>query len=383
MTQLEIITQPLRIMQVDDFYPGYLDTFYKTHHGLSLRDSVEQGKALFNDAFSAIHAVVPYLQGDDLIAEYFVSGAKFLQMAWSKEHGITFPANDSWELEMVRRRIEVFRPDVLYLANPITYDARFLSTLTHKPRLILGWRAADIPCSTDWNGYDVILSGLPRLLALAKALGAVDGVLFAPGMPIWIAETVADISQDTDVCFVGSISPSQHVNRRALLDIVARAAAKYGFSLALHLFCHPSLITPAMRPFLRQPVFGMEMHRALRRGRIVLDDRANHGFVLPDGTKKIDLGGSDTINMRLFEGTGGGSLLLTESLEGLSRFFEPEQEIITYRDPIELVQRILYFLQKPEARSAIASAGQRRCLTDHSMVNCSRRFLEIIRDHLS
>ena len=93
------------------------------------------------------------------------------------------------------------------------------------------------------------------------------------------------------------------------------------------------------------------MHRALRRGRIVLDDRANHGFVLPDGTKKIDLGGSDTINMRLFEGTGGGSLLLTESLEGLSRFFEPEQE--------------------------------RRCLTDHSMVNCSRRFLEIIRDHLS
>lgn len=377
-------TRPLRIMQVDDFYPAYLDAFYKGHPGLSLKSSEEQGKALFQDGFSAIHAVVPYLRDKNIQTSYFVSAAVPLQRAWAREQGLAFPGSSPrWEEEMVRARVAAFRPDVLYLADPLRFDARFLRTLPHKPRLILGWKAADVPFGTDWTGYDIILSGLPRLLELAQSLGARKGVLFAPGMPQWIADAVADIPQDTDVCFAGSISPVQHTKRLALLDTVARAATEQHFSLALHLVCRPELLTPAMRPYIREPVFGLAMHKALRRARIVLDDRANHGFVLPDGTKKIDLGGEDTVNMRMFEATGGGSLLLTEELTGLGRYFVPGSEAAVYQHSQDAARQIQHYLHHEEQRAALARAGKARCLQSWNMERCAGDFLRLVREHLA
>lgn len=376
--------QPLRIMQVDDFYPAYLDAFYKSRPGLSLKSSAEQSKALLQDGFSAIHAVVPYLPDDNCRMEYFVSAAQPLQRAWAREQGMPFPYHSpSWEEDIVRARVAAFRPDVLYLADPLRFDARFLRTLPYRPRLILGWKAADVPFGTDWTGYDVILSGLPRLLELAKSLGAKAGVLFAPGMPAWIADAVVNIPQETDVCFVGSIAPGQHTKRVALLDTVAKAATERHFSLALHLNCHPSLITPAMRPHVRQPVFGLAMHQALRRARIILDDRAHHGIIMPDGSKNIDLGGEDTINMRMFEATGGGSLLLTESLAGLRRYFEPDSEVAVYQHAEDAVRSIQYFLSHADQRMAMAQAGKTRCLKDWNMERSARSFLRLVREHLA
>ena len=164
-----------------------------------------------------------------------------------------------------------------------------------------------MPFNADFHGYDAILSGLPKLLRFAETRGAGRGVMFRPGMPRWLADAVADTPKTVDVCFVGSVSPSQHTRRISMLDALARAASEHGFSLALHLNCDPRMATPAMRPWLRPPVFGLAMMQALAASRIVADDRAKHGVIMPDGSKKIDLGGEDTINMRMFEATGSGA----------------------------------------------------------------------------
>ena len=373
--------RPLRVMQAAAFYPAYLDSFYRARPGLSLQSASRQAEELLKDAFSAIHMVVPYIRGNGFITEFFVHSARPLQRAWAKEHGQSFPTAQ-WEEEMLRRRVEAWKPDVLYLTDATRFDARFIRDLPWRPRLIMGWKGADVPFSTDWTGYDAILSGLPRLLEAAKRMGARQGILFHPGMPPWIADAVVGIPQATDVCFVGSIAPFQHDKRLALLDGLARAATTHGFSLALHLNCHSSLMTPAMRPYLREPVFGMAMHKALRRARIVVDDRANHGIIMPDGSKKIDLGGGDTINMRMFEATGGGSLLLTEELPGLRRYFEPGKEVDTYTNPTQLMEKILYYLAHEERRATIAEAGRHRCLTEHTMSNAAQRFVGIIQELL-
>lgn len=65
---------------------------------------------------------------------------------------------------------------------------------------------------------------------------------------------------------------------------------------------------------------------------------------MPDGSKKIDLGGEDTINMRMFEATGSGALLLTEALPGVRRYFEPGKEVAVWKDVPELVARTLHYL---------------------------------------
>ena len=165
-------------------------------------------------------------------------------------------------------------------------------------------------------------------------------------------------------------------------DALARAASEHGFSLALHLNCDPRMATPAMRPWLRPPVFGLAMMQALAASRIVADDRAKHGVIMPDGSKKIDLGGEDTINMRMFEATGSGALLLTEALPGVRRYFEPGKEVAVWKDVPELVARTLHYLAHESECSAVAEAGRRRCLAEHSMDDTVKRFMKIIHDNL-
>lgn len=372
--------RPLCILQAHTFYRSYLEQFYsKNVHAANLT-SAQQTNLLIKDGLAAIHILPPYLKNLDCKPQLVIINCTQIQQAWMREHHLRIPADtQNAEAYILAAQITTLKPDVLYLVGDhCQYGANFISQLSHRPPVIVGWRGADVSHNTDWTGYDAILSGLTPILDLAPVLGAKQGIWFAPGMPKWIAKAVETIPHDIDVVFAGSISPSQHLKRLALLDIVAKAAQKHGFSLALHLTCAPYLITEAMRPYIRPPVFGLEMHKALRRGRIVLDDRAYHGLVLPNGQKGMDLGGEDTINMRIFEGTGGGSFVLTEFLTGLHKLFDPQKEVGTYSTSNELIEKILFFLENTEERTKIAAAGQKRCLGEWSMQNRAKAFLNII-----
>ncbi|MGI6525689.1 MAG: glycosyltransferase family protein [Bdellovibrionota bacterium] len=130
-------------------------------------------------------------------------------------------------------------------------------------------------------------------------------------------------------------------------------------------------------------VFGLEMHKALRRGRIVIDHRGHHALIATNGSDKEDIGGEDTINMRMFEATAGESLLITDALQGLIRYFEPEREIVTYKDSDDAVQKILYYLKNDAERIKIAKAGKARCFRDHNMYNRANAFARLVLDELS
>lgn len=374
---------PLRIMQADMHYSRYITDYYQKNPHLQHAGSAVQEQALVRDGFSAIHAVVPYINTPNITTSYCIYNNFFSQSAWAKEQGLAcVDRNSDWQDTFLRQRIEHFKPDVLYLADPLRHDANFLASLTHRPRLILAWRAADVPFNTDWTGYDSILSGLTPMLHLAPTLGAKKGIYFIPGMPTWLAREVETIPHDTDVIFVGSLSPTQHVQRHAQLDFLAQAAAQHGFSLILHLACNPTLITKNMRPYVRPPVFGVDMHRALRRGRIVVDTQGSIGLRRPDGSYAMDLAQGETVNMRLFEATGVGSLVLTEHLSGLHKLFVLEKEVVTYQTPHEMVKKILYFLEHEDERKKIADAGKVRCLGEWNMQNCAEAFLKIVQSRL-
>lgn len=367
----------ITVLQVHTFYGAYIDLFYCLHKEYKKLSFSKQISKLIQDAHGAVHMFAPYLQGCK--TQLVIANCAYSQLAWAREHGsIVEGWNECAQNNILLSQINTIKPDVLYFGNTILHQADFIRSLTHKPRLVMGWRAADVPLNTNWTGYDSIFSGLGPMLSLATSLGAKEGVWFAPGMPSWIAKTVEDIPQDIDVVFSGSISPTQHINRLALLDTVACAAHKYGFSLALYISCEQACITENMRPFVRPPVFGLDMHRALRRGKIVIDDRASHGIVLPNGRKKGDLGGVDTSNMRLFEGTGGGSLVITEKLEGLHKLFQPDVEVVTYASYEEACEQIVYYLGHDAERKVIAEAGKKRCLGQWNMANRATAFMDEI-----
>ncbi len=99
--------------------------------------------------------------------------------------------------------------------------------------------------------------------------------------------------------------------------------------------------------------WGLDMYRVLARSRISVNYH-------------IELSGEYANNMRLYETTGVGTLLLTDWKQNLHELFEPDVEVVAYRTPEECVERIRYLLDHEEERARIAKAGQARTLRDHS-----------------
>jgi len=76
------------------------------------------------------------------------------------------------------------------------------------------------------------------------------------------------------------------------------------------------------------------------------------------------------VNMRVFEGTGAGALVLTDSIaNGLGELFDTGREIMTYKDDSDLLHKIEYFLSHDEERNLIARAGKDRAEAQHTYLH--------------
>ncbi len=85
------------------------------------------------------------------------------------------------------------------------------------------------------------------------------------------------------------------------------------------------------------------------------------------------------VTMRVFEGTACGALMLTDLVaNGLNELFEIGQEIITYQDDVDLLDKIAYYLEHERDRAIIAQAGHQRAITQHTYAHRMKAALEII-----
>jgi spore maturation protein CgeB len=88
-------------------------------------------------------------------------------------------------------------------------------------------------------------------------------------------------------------------------------------------------------------------------------------------------------NMRLFEATGVGAAVLTEAAPNLHEMFEPGVEMETYSSGEELVEKVRALLDDRDARVALAAAGQRRTLAEHTYAERMRELSALLEDRLS
>ncbi len=371
-----------RFLHLHTFYPEAINQLYKRFPDLGSTSFNFQCKTVLEDAFSAVHIFTPYLEKMGYETQFIVANNPHAQSKWLQENSTALLNRNNWIQDIAARQIEAFKPDILYSCNPSLFDSKFLRGLSHKPLLTMAWRGADIDDSMDLSAYDLLLSGLPLLLEKAKELGVKDTAFFFPGFPVEIAQQTADIEPIRDVVFSGSWTNKQHLSRNAYLRHIAREADNdmRGYSCALHLAGDLKNLPLEISKHLYPPVFGLSMHSALKKGRITFDARANHRY--QKNGQVFDIGGEDTINMRLFEATGTGCFLLTEHMEGLKRYFEPGSEIETFRNNDELIEKIRYYLDHPEERNAIAERGQQRCLQEYPMEKRVIEFDRIIHSAL-
>jgi hypothetical protein len=72
------------------------------------------------------------------------------------------------------------------------------------------------------------------------------------------------------------------------------------------------------------------------------------------------------LHLRDFEAPMAGALYCTGYVDELAEMFEPDEEVIVYRDEPELVEKVAYYLSHPEQADRVRKAGRARALRDHT-----------------
>jgi spore maturation protein CgeB len=116
-------------------------------------------------------------------------------------------------------------------------------------------------------------------------------------------------------------------------------------------------------------VFGLDMYKTLKESKVTFNVHA-------------DETGNSVANLRLFEATGVGTCLLTDTRGNMSDLFEAEKEVVTYSSVDEAVEKVKYLLDHEDERQAIAKAGQDRTLKDHTIINRCQRIDAAIQEKL-
>jgi len=89
-------------------------------------------------------------------------------------------------------------------------------------------------------------------------------------------------------------------------------------------------------------------------------------------------------NLRTFETTGLGTMLLTEYSEEQARdLFVEDREIVCFRSPEELREKAKYYLQHEVERRQIALAGQQRTMREHTLKHRIESILEVTNEILA
>ena len=152
-----------------------------------------------------------------------------------------------------------------------------------------------------------------------------------------------------EVVFVGALNALRHRRGNRVLTRAARR-------LPVEFWGYDLRGQPPWSPVRRRyrgEAWGLEMYALLQSARIVLN-------------RHIAESDRFANNMRLYESTGVGSLLLTDAKGNLAELFEPGREIVAYDDADDLVEKARHLLADDDERGAIAAAGQARTLRDHT-----------------
>jgi len=72
------------------------------------------------------------------------------------------------------------------------------------------------------------------------------------------------------------------------------------------------------------------------------------------------------LHLREFEAPMSGALYCTGFSEELAEMFEPDKEIIVYRNQYELLNKVRYYLKNPKQAEYIRRAGRERALKEHT-----------------
>lgn len=360
----------MKILFIQTNYPNFLDEFHKKI-GDKNRSYKELKSLWANEYFGSSDFYLKNLKplgwtGDEIIANDWK-----IQSAWAHENGLNIKINDSKIFKLVPARIknllglndkykkilfkqiQHYKPDVIYIHDVTYFTTEEIKKIKNWAKLVVGQIAYPKPLNQNiLKSYDLLISSLPNLVKDFKKMNIKTEYLK------WCFEdTILDNIKRSkkiyDVTYVGGLSP-HHSKGNKILDKVSR-------EINVNIWGYG-------RPGIKS-AWGRKMYKIFSQSKIIIN-------------RHINISGLYANNMRMFEATGMGALLITDSKKNMDEFFKTDSEVVTYKSAEDLIAKIKYYLKNEKERLKIAKSGQKRTLKDHTYKKRMRELDKILKKYI-
>ncbi len=398
-----------RFQKFTSVYPEYIRQFLAAHPECETSIFDEIYSRLINTYYGLSNYYAVHMTALGHCAEDLFVNLEVLQKAWARERKLNY-GRETWLRDIVIGQIREFKPDVLFLQDLYILDGEFRRYIREAYRsdvFIIGWRAAPTEDFGAFRDIDLILSSVPNFVEAFERNG-----VRAKCMPFGFESSIlANVKmpshREHEFAFLGSLGHPRgaHSQRYALIRDLMRQTSLEVWGEAVRsnsLTCR--VVSKGMRMLgldskgrrggdagagrrlarvgsgtnplwdryptrCHDSLYGKQYYELLANTRVVLNSH-------------IDIAGKYAGNMRLFEATGMGACLLTDWKENLGDLFEPDKEVMTFRDIDECIDKAKYLLKNDAIREKIALAGQRRTLKDHNYFRRIRGLCNVVDRYL-
>lgn len=346
---------------INTYYPVFLDHFYRNNNGLEAQSYNTQlkhlQKTLFGDSdFYSKNIIKSGWKADDLIVN-----CETLQLKWAGECGY-----EAKGLQIAIAQLKEINSDVVYIQDMHLLSREFITAIKPFAKLIVGQIASPPGDGIPFDLYDLIISSFPHFVKLFRKYGITSyyqPLAFNPEIIQRIPNVPYEM-RPVECSFIGGIS-THHGKAYALLELLAEQTP-------IQFWGYGSQSLPVDSPVLskhRGEAWGEEMFYLMASSKIAIN-------------RHIDAAENYANNMRLFEATGCGALLITDYKDNLHELFEIGKEVVVYRSFEECVALVNYYLNNPVEAAVIAKAGQARTLRDHTYEKRMSQTSEFLARHL-
>jgi hypothetical protein len=373
----------MRFLIVNTDYEEFLRDLYAARPGLEHASYEAQLRARYDSLFSVADFYSHNLRALGHEAWDVYANNEPMQRAWAHEHGLALRASvrrewrlrrgvlpwpcavpdRSWFDAVLAAQVEHYRPDVLINQNAFTIGDDVIRRARPLVRCIIVQHAAtEPPRDRDWSLYDLAISSFPPTVERYRSMG-LRAEFHRLGFEPRVLKAIGSRQREIGVSFVGSFHQAHRSRTEWLAHVAGEVPVDIWTSVQERVTDFDSI-----RERLHGPAWGRAMYEVLASSKITLN---HHGNVGPYAN-----------NLRLFEATGMGALLITDWKPNLQEYFDIGREVVAYRSDQECVELVRHYLSNDDERVAIAAAGQSRTIVEHSWRNRMQELVDLVSRYL-
>lgn len=379
----------MKFVEVTKLYPKYLNYIYEKNPNYLRLPYDKHLLSILEDCNAESNFLLQELEKFGYETEMFYFNAVQLQKSYDED------LSNYSLFEIIKCQLKKSKPDILFISDLFCFNEiqlKILKAEMPSSTKFVAWHFGVVNDFSKKNAryFDQIYTGSKYMVKTLSKYNNNVKLLYHCFSPM-ILEKIKKQQKSNIVVFPGSISLDCQFSRLEMCGSIIEAGIPLIFAGEIYGTLNPTTIRKILGYYklrLKNKVPHSsrykEYERKLRQNMVSSKFGMEYYQFIADNlvciNKHADISGTGSGNMRMTEVTGIGTCLLTDFKEENKDLFEPDYEIVEYKNTEELIEKAKWLIANPKKAMEIASAGQRKTLNSFTYKQKAQQIIEYFKD---